>query len=527
MKRIIATLLTTTLLFSNVAYAQTTDAATFEVFSEKTSTEALPNPSNYAVSEPNVRSPYGSANETSDIEASASSDRGASSDDKASIQSISTSDGSTAEGDKVPGILYTLTLNANGGKLKDPATGKLKSAIAYKNLSGETVFLFDEVPFKAGYTFKGWNTKKNGKGTAYEPGKEYVALTQKNKGKVTLYAQWERIKLESIEITDINGNASGTAYPLTKRALNVTLTENCTYYPKLSVDSASKKVASVSYNKKTCIATVTVKSKKVAEPQKVTITAKYAGNVKQDLKAVEGKFTLTVLPARMDALNGIVGEDAIGVGNTAQYGVVGAYSDGAGSHDGTDVIWASSNAKVLKIDENGVATALKAGVATVKAKVCLTNGKQTTKTMKVTVGEGEATGLTVTPSKAQVPSWEATSVTLKASFLPKGSVGSVKYAIVTDTTRNHNANGEGCTLNGNVITIPAWSEPGDEIVVEGFLVGNESVSSRTSIKVVQGKDGIMFSSNQIVNGEVYVGVGETVHLNPVYKRSGEAARDCT
>jgi uncharacterized repeat protein (TIGR02543 family) len=41
---------------------------------------------------------------------------------------------------------------------------------------------------KTGYKFVGWNTKKNGTGTAYVPGEEYTA--QKT---ITLYAQWKKL----------------------------------------------------------------------------------------------------------------------------------------------------------------------------------------------------------------------------------------------------------------------------------------------------------------------------------------------
>ncbi len=44
---------------------------------------------------------------------------------------------------------------------------------------------------RKGYKFVGWNTKKNGKGTAYKGGAQVKTLTTKADGTVTLYANWE------------------------------------------------------------------------------------------------------------------------------------------------------------------------------------------------------------------------------------------------------------------------------------------------------------------------------------------------
>ena len=43
---------------------------------------------------------------------------------------------------------------------------------------------------KSGYTFVGWNTKKNGSGKIYKNKQSIKNLTSKNGGTVTLYAQW-------------------------------------------------------------------------------------------------------------------------------------------------------------------------------------------------------------------------------------------------------------------------------------------------------------------------------------------------
>ena len=94
-------------------------------------------------------------------------------------------------------IHYDLVLNGNGGTLNVDGTpdGKTKTfpcgTFAYHTLLsvlGDTSSKF----LKKGYTFAGWNTKANGKGTSYtaEELKNVSGLTAKNGGKVTLYAIW-------------------------------------------------------------------------------------------------------------------------------------------------------------------------------------------------------------------------------------------------------------------------------------------------------------------------------------------------
>lgn len=50
------------------------------------------------------------------------------------------------------------------------------------------ITLSSDVPTRNGYTFLGWNTKADGKGTAYASGATYIH--DQNGGTVTLYAQW-------------------------------------------------------------------------------------------------------------------------------------------------------------------------------------------------------------------------------------------------------------------------------------------------------------------------------------------------
>lgn len=74
---------------------------------------------------------------------------------------------------------YKVSYNANGG------SGAPSTQTKYY---GKKITLSSKKPSRAGYTFKGWNTKSTGKGTSYSSGGTYSANAS-----VTLYAVWETI----------------------------------------------------------------------------------------------------------------------------------------------------------------------------------------------------------------------------------------------------------------------------------------------------------------------------------------------
>lgn len=74
---------------------------------------------------------------------------------------------------------HTISYDANGG------TGAPES---FQKCTWTGRKISSTIPTRTGYTFKNWNTKKDGSGTAYNPGQTYD--TDQNGGTVTLYAQW-------------------------------------------------------------------------------------------------------------------------------------------------------------------------------------------------------------------------------------------------------------------------------------------------------------------------------------------------
>ena len=77
---------------------------------------------------------------------------------------------------------YNIKFNANKGK------GKLATL---KNCEYDKEYTLPDNTFtRNGYTFKGWNTKKNGTGESLKNAQEVKNIIYKNKKTVTLYAQW-------------------------------------------------------------------------------------------------------------------------------------------------------------------------------------------------------------------------------------------------------------------------------------------------------------------------------------------------
>lgn len=79
---------------------------------------------------------------------------------------------------------YKITFNGNGS-----TSGSMSNlTMTYGSAKNLTANAFS----KTGYTFNGWNTKADGKGTAYADKASVKNLTSTKDGTVTLYAQWTK-----------------------------------------------------------------------------------------------------------------------------------------------------------------------------------------------------------------------------------------------------------------------------------------------------------------------------------------------
>lgn len=79
---------------------------------------------------------------------------------------------------------YNIAYNGNGS-----TSGSTSSQ---KATYDESLKLRNNGFKRTGYTFVEWNTKKDGSGKTYSPGKSVKNLTAKDGGTVTLYAQWKK-----------------------------------------------------------------------------------------------------------------------------------------------------------------------------------------------------------------------------------------------------------------------------------------------------------------------------------------------
>lgn len=114
---------------------------------------------------------------------------------------------------EVPTVSYTITndtlsYDANGGTgSMNPVTGN----------EGSTVTIAESGFIRSGYTFTGWNTQADGKGTSYKAGDSFT-LAGKN---TVLYAQWSKKgsgkhskSSKSSNSSEIGGNSSETVKPI-------------------------------------------------------------------------------------------------------------------------------------------------------------------------------------------------------------------------------------------------------------------------------------------------------------------------
>lgn len=102
--------------------------------------------------------------------------------------------------EKQPEVIpdYSLTYDANGG------TGEVAGASVG---AGSSVAIEQNAFTRSGYTFAGWNTQADGKGTAYKAGDTFIMPEQDT----VLYAQWTKDKTEQVQPNKDNGGSKDNA----------------------------------------------------------------------------------------------------------------------------------------------------------------------------------------------------------------------------------------------------------------------------------------------------------------------------
>ena len=111
---------------------------------------------------------------------------------------------------------YKITFNGNGS-----TRGKM-SAMSGKKY-GTSYTLTANAFKKKGYTFTGWNTKKDGSGNNYSNKEKIKNLTSKSGGSVTLYAQWKKTKYKITYKLNSGKNSSKNPSTYTYTTKTITL----------------------------------------------------------------------------------------------------------------------------------------------------------------------------------------------------------------------------------------------------------------------------------------------------------------
>lgn len=146
---------------------------------------------------------------------------------------------------------YTVKFNGNKGSLpKKVRMNAVTTGYTQQAKLTENVFV------RSGYTFNGWNSKANGSGNSYTDGQMVERLLSKNKGTVTLYAQWKpvvySITYKGIEAGDTNGNPD--SYTVEKDVkLENPVRQGYTFKGWYASDAYTKKVTTISRNTKAAV----------------------------------------------------------------------------------------------------------------------------------------------------------------------------------------------------------------------------------------------------------------------------------
>ncbi|MDE7251406.1 MAG: Ig-like domain-containing protein [Acetatifactor sp.] len=269
--------------------------------------------------------------------------------------------------------------------------------------------------------------------------------------------------MAGMSVVDVDGNTLGNAYPKMKLTLTVKPADefiSSKNTGSFQWTSDNTKVATVSGK-----GVVTVKGQ---DGDTVHITAK-------DKKSSNSaSYTLTIVKSTIEGLDKVSGEDTLDVGCQAQYGAL--YKDAV--VDINQISWSVSGSS-MKIDDNGRATAVKAGKATVKATVVTSAGKSITKTLKVTVNQPVLEASFKTPVIVVAPNKQK-AVSFKLVVGPKGAKvknnGDVKYEIIQGNNIAKFAK-EADAKKGKV-TVDRAAKAGDEIIVKATMPSGISTTGR-------------------------------------------------
>lgn len=112
------------------------------------------------------------------------------------------------------GVRLSYNGNVQGEDIEVPSDATL-----YR--SGSTANVSDQVPVRAGWTFEGWNTERDGTGEVYKPGTKINLVAD-----TVLYAQWSKVPVGSLTVHKVlagTGAESGRSFAMTVTLDNISL----------------------------------------------------------------------------------------------------------------------------------------------------------------------------------------------------------------------------------------------------------------------------------------------------------------
>lgn len=309
--------------------------------------------------------------------------------------------------------------------------------------------------------------------------------------------------LKSLKIINVdNGQTSATVH--VKKKVNLGLVKD--HYlnkDKISWASSDKKVAAVSGK-----GVVTAKKEGTAT---ITATSK---------NGVSAKFEVKVVPSPVTDIVADKAPTDMWVNETYKFTAT-VQGEGATAED---ITWSTSSKKVMTIDAYGNAVAVKAGKATIKATVTLSNGKPKTISYKVKVAQ-PITGLSMKKAVQFAYAGKKKSISFKAVNAPKGAKGDVAYELVNITN-----NGADVTKSRSGIIVDAKkgkvsiakdvAKNGDIITVKASTKtpGGQVIATYGQVKVVKGANKITFNIDSkavtsVKKSKVTVEEGKVFNLN--------------
>ena len=171
--------------------------------------------------------------------------------------------------------------------------------------------------------------------------------------------------------------------------------------------------------------------------------------------------TVTVTPATLVSIAVSPNSPSLAKGGSQQFSAIGTFSDGTTQDITAQAVWTSSNPQVLTINQYGLASSDGTGSATITATL---NGVSTT-TANVNVTPATLTGLTLSPTSAQIAKGTTQQFTATGTY--------------TDgTTQNLSTSVTWSSSNGAVASISASG------AASGLGVGNATVSAAYQGKTV-------------------------------------------